>query len=439
MGFMGKSSLLMGTWLALAWMSAMGAEGFSWGGDFRFRIEGVNHVPTDRPLNAEMYQLYTRDRTRLWAKYGFNADIDFFARLANEFRFFDTSNGRQDPGTWRFLGEITPDQFYVDARKIANGLLDARLGRQDFLYGTGKILADGTPLDGPRTFFADGARITLNFEGHSLDLLGLYTAQQPQPVINNQDTNLIESDQWAAGLYGKYHRFERVPFEYYWIFKHEDDTATSYKAMGRFVLADANFSTFGFRVMPKIGDRVTGNLEVATQAGTHGEDEVNGTLVDSSLSYSPDILAEFKPLLKVGYWYLSGNAPDSTRNEGWHPVYGRQPQDNWGLLLGYTLVGSQYSLSGWSNFSTPFVTLEASPLKKTRLTLRYSWVGADQNDGQGGGTGTDRGGLFFALFTFEISSQLKGHLWGEWFNPGDYYTDNARDDSYLRLNLEYSF
>ena len=327
-----------------------------------------------------------------------------------------------------------------DARKLFDGLIDTRLGRQDFVYGTGKILADGTPLDGSRTFFADGAKVTFKFEGHSLDLLGLYTAQQPQPVINNQDTNLIETDQWAAGLYGKYNRFEQVPFEYYWIYKHEDDTATSYKVAGKYVLADANFSTFGFRVMPKFGYGLTGNLEVATQVGDQGEDDVNGTMVDSSLSFAPPgFLPDFKPLLKVGYWYLSGNEPDSTSNEGWHPVYGRQPQDNWGELLGYTLIGSQYSVFGWSNFSTPFVTLEASPLQKTRLILRYSWVGAEQDDGLGGGDGTNRGGLFFALFTFDINPQLKGHLWGEWFDPGNYYADTARGDSFLRLNLEYSF
>jgi len=437
---MGNRTKLAGALLVLATGPALGAEGFSWGGDFRFRIEGLNHIPTDRPFNAEIYQLFNRDRTRLWAKYGFTENIDILARLTNEFRFYDTNDGRQDPGTWEFLGEVTPDQFYLDARKLANGLIDTRLGRQDFVYGTGKILADGTPLDGSRTFFADGAKVTFNFQGHSLDLLGLYTAQQPQPVINNQDTNLIESDQWAAGLYGKYNRFEQVPFEYYWIYKHENDTATSYKEKGRYVLADANFSTFGFRVMPKFGYGLTGNLEVATQAGTHGEDDVNGTMVDTSLSFAPPgFLPDYKPLLKIGYWYLSGNEADSSSNEGWHPVYGRQPQDNWGELMGYTLIGSQYSIFGWSNFSTPFVALEASPIPKSRLILRYSWVGAAEDDGLGGGDGTDRGGLFFALFTFEIMPPLKGHLWGEWFNPGDYYADTARDNSFLRLNLEYSF
>ena len=181
---MGKTSISAAVMLAVAATPALGAEGFSWGGDFRFRIESLNHIPTAIPT-YEFYQLFNRDRTRLWAKYGFNEDIDFYARLTNEFRFFDTSDGRQDPGTWEFLGEVTPDQFYLDLRKLANGLITTRLGRQDFIYGTGKILADGTPLDGSRTFFADGAKVTFNFEGHSLDLLGMYTAQQPQPVINN--------------------------------------------------------------------------------------------------------------------------------------------------------------------------------------------------------------------------------------------------------------
>ncbi|MBP8284349.1 MAG: hypothetical protein KAX46_10645, partial [Chromatiaceae bacterium] len=171
---MGKTSILATALLAAAATPALAAQGFSWGGDFRFRIESLNHIPTAIPT-YEFYQLFNRDRTRLWAKYGFNEDIDFLARLTNEFRFFDTSDGRQDPGTWEFLGEVTPDQFYLDLRKLANGLITTRLGRQDFIYGTGKILADGTPLDGSRTFFADGAKVTFNFEGHSLDLLGLYT------------------------------------------------------------------------------------------------------------------------------------------------------------------------------------------------------------------------------------------------------------------------
>ena len=189
---MGKTSLLAAAVLAVAATPALGAEGFSWGGDFRFRLEELNDIPTSRPGFAfDMF--YNRNRTRLWTKYGFNEDTDIFARLVNEFRIYDQA--RQDPGTWDPLGEVTPDQFYVDFRKLGGGLADLRLGRQDFIYGTGKILADGTPLDGSRTFFADGIKATFNFEGHSLDLLGMYTAQQPMPVINNQDMNLLETDQ----------------------------------------------------------------------------------------------------------------------------------------------------------------------------------------------------------------------------------------------------
>lgn len=438
---MGKNALLAGAALACASLPALGATGFSWGGDFRFRIEGFNHIPVDRVVtvdgqldNAEIYQLFNRDRTRLWAKYGFTDNIDFYGRLTNEFRFYDTSDGRTDPGTWDFLGEVTPDQMYLDLRKQAGGLIDARLGRQDFFYGTGKLISDGTPLDGSRTFFADGAKVTFNFDGHSLDLLGLYTAKRPKPVINDQEMPLIEQDQWAAGLYGKYNRFAQFPFEYYWIYKQETDTQTSYGQA-----ADADFSTFGFRVMPKFGYGLTGNLELATQTGSHGDDDVDGSMVDASLSFSPDMLSDYKPLFKAGYWYLSGDDGPGSGDEGWHPVYGRQPQDNWGELLGYTLVGSQYGVFGWSNFSTPYLAMELSPLKKTRLILRYSWVGAAEEDGKGGGTGKDRGDLLFAMLSFELLPQLKGYLWGEWFNPGDYYTAGAEDDSFVRFNVEYSF
>jgi len=430
---MGKKTLLAAALLALGAAPALAAEEtegsgpFSWGGDLRFRLTSYDEIPTNVPGFA-FDRRFNRDRVRLWGKYSPNADVDLNLRFVNEFRFYDTDH--QDPDDWKPMTEITPDQIYVDIRNLADGMLDLRIGRQDLNYGNNLIFGDGTPLDGSRTAFHEAIKASLKFDRHTLDLLAMYAASEPALNINDQDRKLVEQDEWALSAYGKYNRFEQTPFEYYWVFKHEDDSRTSYGSK-----ADADFHTFGARVMPKFGSGWEGNLEVALQTGEHGDEDVNGKMLDAALTFSPDIWGGLKPKFSAGYWYLSGNEAGTSDNESWHPVFSRHPR--FGELQVLSYVGTQYSVGGWSNLQAPFVGLDLSPLPKTRLILRYYKFYADEKDGLG--SGDDRGDDFWALFVFNITPELKGHLWAEWLNTGDYYPDGTEDGAFYRFNLEYSF
>jgi hypothetical protein len=405
-----------------------GANSFDWGGDLRVRFTTLDEIPTHIP-GVALDQGFNRDRIRLWAKFQPSEDVTLYGRLINEWRWYDEDR-RQAPTSWDPVTETLPDQLYGEFKNLAGGALSLKIGRQSIKYGSGKIIADGTQLDGSRTDFLDGVKATVKFEQNEIDLLGVYSASEPGLVINDQDRKLVPYDSYAFGLYGKNKQFEQVPFEYYWIYKNEDDSATS---LG--VTDDASFHTFGARVMPNFGNGLAANVELAFQNGDHGVEDIEGTLLDASLSFSPGIWGDLKPKFSAGYYYLSGNDPSSSENESWHPVYSQIPQ--FGELHGYSYVGSQYGPFGWSNLSAPWVGLDMKPFKNAHLLLRYYKLGADESDGPGGGD--DRGDSFWALLLYKITPNLSGHLWAEYLNTGDYYTDGADDALFARVNFEYKF
>ena len=56
---------------------------------------------------------------------------------------------------------------------------DLRIGRQDLMYGSGRLIADGTPMDGSRSFFMDALKATVKFdEKEKTDLLGIYDSAE---------------------------------------------------------------------------------------------------------------------------------------------------------------------------------------------------------------------------------------------------------------------
>jgi hypothetical protein len=412
--------------LAASVTPALGAAGFEWGGDFRFRVTDLGDIPHN--AGGVFDQLFNRNRTRLWGQYNLNDDTSFKLRLTNEFRFYD--KGRQHTDAWDPLNEIVPDAIYAEAKNLAGGKLSIKAGRQDLIYGTGKIILDGTPLDGSRTIYFDAIKATLNIASNQIDFLGIYNQDKDPLTINAQDPiRMIEQDEAALGLYGKNSLFEQAPFEYYWIYKTEDNSRTHVGT-----LADADFHTIGGRVMPKFGAGFSANVEAAYQTGDHGDYDSEGALLDAALNFGPE-MGSLKPNFTAGYYYLSGDEAGSSKNEGWHPVFSRWPQIS--ELYVYSYVGTQYSIGGWSNLKTPYIGMDLTPFSDARLKFRYYKMYADEKDGLG--NGDERGDLLTLVLNFKINKQLDGHLRGEWFSPGDYYRDGTDDAHFIRANLTYKF
>jgi len=424
--------------LCLASMGLAQADtGFSWGGDFRFRITGLNEIPLSTSGGGggvlPDYR-FNRNRVRVWGQYDPNEDMTFRVRLVNEWRYYDKD--KTDSRSWDPAEETLPDHLYADFRNLLGGKLSLRIGRQDMIYGTGKIMLDGTPGDGSRTIFFDAIKASIKLDYNQIDLFALYNHDEDDLTMDSQNHQLInispavEQNEGAVGLYGKNKSFENVPFEYYYIYKEEHITGDN---------NDVDLNTVGFRVMPKFGNGLSGNLEVAHQWGDKGSVDIGGDLIDASLTFKPAFWQSIKPSFVVGYYGLSGDSSQGAGqdNDEWHQVFARWPQIS--ELYVYSYIGATDSIGGWTNLQTAYVGMNMVPFAGSSLQLRYYDLEADEKDGKGGGTGSDRGDLFTAMLKFKVTDNLTGHLRSEWLDPGDYHVSGAHNSHFTRFNLEYKF
>ncbi|MBK1736012.1 hypothetical protein CKO15_12140 [Halorhodospira abdelmalekii] len=423
--------LLSGALSGLIGVSVLGADvaaasEWEWGGDLRLRMVEVKEVPAGSAASGpiEIDQLFTRTRTRAWVAYRPHEQLEFRARLMNEFRFYGQGRAAGNAEEQEPLSEVIPDLLYVDWTGLAGGRIDLRIGRQELIYGTGRILLNGTPLDGSRTLFYNAVKARLAFDPeHTIDFLALYNEDDDSLTLNSQPSlTVIEHDEAALGFYGRNLSNDEWPFEYYWIYK-EEDRAES-----------AEFHTVGARFFPEFG-RWAFNVELATQYGEHGTADLEGRMLDASATYRPDVTTALAPALHGGYYYLSGNDPESADNEGWYPVFSRWPQLS--ELYIYSYVGAEHGVAGWSNLHAPFLGLDLTPFSGASLQLRYHWLLADEEDGPG--EGSERGQLATALLGVRFSEQFGGHLLIEHLSAGDYYLDDANDGLFVRAHVDYTF
>ncbi|MBF0447099.1 MAG: alginate export family protein [Magnetococcales bacterium] len=412
--------------------------GFSWGGDLRVRLVNWNNIPVANGATALTQWQYHRTRTRVWGAYGFTPDVSVKARLNNE--FWDFSDGKpagRPLDNQEFLSEIVPDNLYVDVNNLLGGKLNLRIGRQDMIYGTGKIILDGTPEDGSRTIFFDAikAQYKLN-DSMTIDLFGVMNNDEDPLTINSHHRNLSPNDidESAVGIYVK-NAHQQYPSELYYVYKHENDTSVANN--------DIDLHTFGARIMPKFSASLSGNLEVAVQDGemdNNAVTDIGGWMVDAKLAYNLPILPSMKPVVDLSYYFLSGDdAGSTTDNEGWWSVFGRWSQNQ--ELFVYSYIGTNGAQRGgpawWSNLSSPSVGLNMAVTEKGKLDLRTAWLMADED--LGAGTGKDRGLYVTSKFAYQFSDNLSGRIVYEFLNPGNYDLSTADNAHFFQTQVIFKF
>ena len=426
------------------------------GADLRVRQEYYDNIP--RVTGPSVENNYLRVRTRGWGEIDFAPNVLVLGRLTNEFRYYWEPNEDAVTDIWPFAGEAAVDALYLDWKGLLDNTLDVRLGRQDMMYGNGRVLMDGTPKDGSRTFYRDGFKLSYRgLADNTVDFLGIYDSPENQLAINSQNYDLtglfgpvtVDNDmtEKGGGLYWKSKTYQSLPFEAYWLFKEE--TEWSQPAAGRpppqatregnqYVNPELNLNTFGVRLIPKFGPELDANLEMAYQVGERGSADQTGYMVDALLNWRPPVVASLKPVLGAGWYLLSGDDPSTPdKNEGWDPLWARWPQYSELYVYAWQQVGY------WTNLSLPHVDLELAPTSwyKTNVLLGYMYAMEDD----GPGTGKDRGLLFTWWNHFTMGEKLlmkgdklTGHLLLEIVDPGDYYSDDSTS-VFARWNLQYTF
>ncbi|MBF0193418.1 MAG: alginate export family protein [Magnetococcales bacterium] len=444
---MKKSILALGILLAGAAFvpatSSAAQSGLSWGGDLRVRLVNWDEIPIARG-NSDLNQWqYHRTRTRVWGQYNFSPNLAVKGRLVNE--FWDHSSDKptgQPAESKEFPSEVVVDNLYIDVKNLLGGKLSLRLGRQDMIYGTGKMILDGTPEDGSRTIYFNAVKAQYKAGNKlSIDLIGAMNKNEDEFAINSQSRNLSPNDidESLAGIYIK-KGHANYPFEAYYLYKGEDDVSTANN--------DIDLHTFGVRLMPKISKSLSANLEVAYQSGEMDNDvitDIGGVMVDAKLAYKLPVAPAIKPVVDVSYYYLSGDDSDTTtENEAFWQVFGRWSQFKelavYSMVASNNVNGTNQLRTGpawWSNISVPSVGLKMAVTDKGNLDLRAHWMMADEDDGNG--TGTNRGLYLTSKLKYNFTKAISSHLVYEFLNPGDYYADGTINSHFIRTELMYKF
>jgi hypothetical protein len=164
-------------------------------------------------------------------------------------------------------------------------------------------------------------------------------------------------------------------------------------------------------------------------------------MVDAFITHQLPMMAEAKPALDFGVYYLSGDDPKSAKDEGWDPLWARYPQASELYVFWYWYPKDP--LGRWSNVLMPHAGLTLSPAAWLKTYASVGYLTAPEKDGPGGGD--ERGWLEVVKGEFTIGQKLltekdklTGHLWLECLQPGDYY---VKDDNayFARWQLVYEF
>lgn len=398
---------------------------FKWGGDFRFRTVYFDNipyssVPADARGGANSFQRY---RTRIFGEYHPSDSLYFRARMVNEFRTYQTPDNQ----SWSAMDETIFDNLFVDYN---NDLFDVRVGRQDMIYGTGKIILDGTPLDGSRSIYFDAAKVVYKgIEDTTVDLLAMYTEAKDPLAIHSQDRSLVgytpgyEGAEAGGGIYIKNKTHDGLPWEGYFITKTKQQLFPTAQE-----IADP-INTVGARLMPKWDEAFDGNLEMAYQSTP----DMDAFMIDALANWTIESMEEQKAKLGLGWYHLS---------EDWNPIFARWPQYSELYVYSFDTTGA----GQWKNVSMPHIDFSISPMKNYTADFLLGYMFAPEADGLGGGN--NRGLLFTWWNKFILKEQLfsdrdklTGHFLFELMQPGDYYSSTQQDNTatFVRLELNYAF
>ncbi|MFH1567697.1 MAG: alginate export family protein [Gemmatimonadota bacterium] len=433
--------LVLGVCVPPAGAAAIGD--LSYGADLRYRQTSFEDVPL-RNGGAIGFWSFFRIRPRVWAQYQISDNMLVRAMVTNEFRKWMEPEHR---ASYKFPDEVLVDNLYLDMKSLAGNRLDLRIGRQNLIYGTGKIILDGTPGDGSRTIYLDAVKATWKgFANMSVDLLGIYDFAENPLAVNASKLNLTnltpadvdrEANELGLGVYAKHKGLRGVPFEAYYLYKQEAEFTLASGAKNPAV----SYSTLGARLMPKLSGNLTGNLELAYQMGSADNIDLSGYMVDAKVTMAMPAMGRVKPTTSVGLYLLSGNDPGTAdKDEAWRPPFSRWPQ--YSELYIYSYAADRGSVADWQNVMMPYVecgTVLADNLSSTAL---LGYMTAMQDDGPGDGKA--RGLLFTWWNKFNIAKgllrekdSLAGHLLIEAVRPGNYYVSKTASQFY-RWELVYT-
>jgi len=432
---------------------------YTYGASERIRQEVWDNLLDLKTLprgnNTNYDRNFFRFKTSLWAGADFNKDTGVFLKLTSEV-YYNLGPYRQPWNQHLDENEGVVDNLYLKANNVFGVPVDLKIGRQDFLgpdmYGEGFLFRDGNPNDGSRCFYFNAAKAKWRInEDHNVDIVYITnqfqdrylptwrTAVPDAGTYYNNKKILNASDEQAFMLYGRDKLSENLTVEPYYIFKREEKHPLGPPT------PELDLNTIGARAEYKTGPWTFGG-EFAHQFGEYdgGRDRSGyGGYLFGKRKFADMPL---KPEFELRFVSLSGDNPDTEKNENWDPLFAKAPY--WNELLIYVqiyeFIPETYAMPGyWSNLQLYMAkaTMELTP--DTKLALSYQYWRANQ-DAQPlaphramFGDGHDRGHLPTMFLTHKFNKNIDAFFQYEYFIPGDFYADNAKNGQFLRWQLQF--
>lgn len=359
------------------------------------------------------------------------------------------------------------DNAWAEVRDILGTGLTLRAGRQDLVYGEGFVILDGTPYDGSQTISFDAAKLSYKSDWGTTDLI--YSKLQENGFQSSDDED----------LYGIYNKFTigdtGVGLEPYFLVRNKNDAPDISGGPGKVTYPYAAYDPSPKEQTYLLGMRGTKSFAVAdgmtlalasefgkefgevdfTGVPKIGVDPVNGFSYGGSGEVDRDAWGGYlhatltwdktpwKPSLKAGFYYMSGDDPTSDDYEGWDDFYGQWPKYSelyiYSLYDGFKFAnkGNDPDVGAWSNIYFPELMFTFQPTDKLTQSFRYLYYLAEEKTGPGGGD--ERGHNIQSLTNYVFTKNMSGHILVEWLEPGNYYADDADGALFARFQLMYTF
>ncbi len=421
--------------------------------DFRFRTIYADNIDTlDKTSDHNRFN-FQRYRTRWWTKWILGEDVDFNTRLTWEFRTWDDPPRKpQDVD----FDEALFDRLNVVWRNMFGMPMTGTIGRQDVILGVGWLVLDGTPLDGSRTIFMDAARFTYDWADSNTKLDMIYVDNAAESdrwlePISDENRALTEQDEHGAIFYLTNKSIEKTQLEAFFMYKNDNPINTMVDNMPPHWTRKAEIFTFGAGISGTPGENWKYRVEGAIQRGEKSDITPNlttGTMRDveaygalANLEYAFN--DELDNRVHIGGEYASGDDPSTSDNEQFDLLWAEWPR--WSELFIYTYT-EETAIAESTNLIRLNVGHKFRPNKQWQILTDYHALWADEMGTAWRGrlafdpSDDFRGHLVTCRGKYAFGKQLKGHIVGEYFFPGDYYASGNDDEAlWLRFNLEYTF
>jgi hypothetical protein len=437
------------------------ADWLSWGADLRVRNEYMDNIVSLTEADLLSEQDVIRIRGRIWASVTPVSNLSLNVRFSGEPRdwidpAFVGQHKKRTGMEWRY-GIF--DNLYLKWTNAFSLPLTVTAGRQDIMLGdywNWWLMADGTPGDGSWAFFFDSIRLTYDIKDikTKVDVMYIYHNALPDEWIPTLGRSgaftppyiLTEQNEQGVVLYLSNKSIPNTQIDPYFFYKRDNaelkngDDADIYTIGTRITGTPAEHWSYSVEGAYQFGQKQDPTVKVPV-ARAH-ERDIDAFGGNARLSYlcKDSINNQFH----LVYEYLSGDDPNTDRDEMFDILWGRWPRLSELYLYSY-IYETSGKVAQWNNLHRFGGGWTMTPLNGMHLGVYYNALFAPEkiptrtvNPSLFTMDGDFRGHYLQAVLKHQFNKHLAGHLWGEWIWAGDYYA--TRDLlTFIRAELLFTF